>query len=123
MKDIITELFAVRAQIAEIEATQIKPLKVRKIELEGLVFGALEDNGTDAASIKGVGSVTRTESIVPQAEDWNAFYDWVLEDKIRFTLLNKALNAPAYREMVQIEGEVPGIASFTKHSLSVKKSA
>jgi len=123
MKPLIERLFAVRGQIAEIKERQLKELEAEKKDLEGQIFGALEDAGVDATTLKGTGSVSISEQIVPQAEDWDKFYEYVLADKMRFMLLNKALNAPAFREALQIEGEIPGLVPFTKRTLSVRKAA
>ena len=123
MKELIQQLFEVRSQITEIKERQLKDLEAQKKELEAQVFQALEDAGVVATTLKGTGSVSITEQVVPQAEDWDAFYEYVLEDKMRFMLLNKALNAPAFREALNIEGEIPGLTPFTKRTLSVRKAA
>ncbi len=123
MDDLIKQLFEVRRQIDHIKRTQLKDLEAEKKDLEAQVFEALNDLGVDGTTLKGTGTVSITEKIVPQAEDWDKFYEYILEDKMRFTLLNKALNAPSFREALSIEGNIPGLVPFTKRTLSVHKAA
>ncbi len=122
MDELIEKLFVVRSEIDHIKKTHLKDLEASKKELEAQIFEALDDLGVDSTRIKGIGSVGINEQVVPQATDWDAFYEYILEDKIRFMLLNKALNGPAFREALAIEGEVPGLTPFTKRTLSVKKA-
>ena len=123
MDDLIEQLFATRKAIEKIKKGELKDLEASKKELESQIFGQLEELGVDGTKIKGVGSVSINEAIVPQAQDWDAFYEWVLEDKFRFALLNKALNAAAFREQLVIEGDIPGLSSYNRRTLSVKKAA
>lgn len=122
MNELIERLFAVRRQIDEIKKTQLKELEAEKSELEKQIFIQLDELGVDKTSIKGTGTVGINEQIVPQAVDWDKFYDYILEDKVRFMLLNKALNAPSFREALVIEGEIPGLVPFTRRTLSVTKA-
>jgi len=123
MNDLINRLFAVRREIEDIKRIQLKDLEAEKKDLETQVFGALDELGVDGTTIKGMGTVSITEQVVPQAEDWDKFYDYIMEDKMRFMLLNKALNAPSFREALTIEGDIPGLVPYTKRSLSVRKTA
>lgn len=123
MDELITAMFAVKIKIADIKKEHLKPLEEEKKELESQIFDALDEIGVDSTRLKGIGSVGVIETVVPQAEDWDRFYEYIMEDKMRFLLLNKALNGPAFREALTIEGEIPGLVPFTKRTLSVTKAA
>ena len=118
----VEQLFLVRKKIESIKKLELKDLETRKKELEAQIFQSLDDEGIDGTKVNGVGSVSINEAIVPQAEDWDAFYEWVLEDKLRFSLLNRALNAAAFREALNVEGAIPGLSGFNKRTLSVRKA-
>ena len=122
MNELIQQLFDTRQQITDANKV-LTSLKAEKKDLETRVFEQLNELGVDGTKIRGVGSVSITEAIVPQAEDWDAFYDYVMQDKMRFLLLNKALNAATFREALTIEGDIPGLTSYTRRTLSVTKAA
>lgn len=122
MKEQMTELFNIKQEIKLIKSTRLKPLEERAKELEVELLGMLEEQGTDSSRLNGIGSVTKTELVVPQAEDWTAFYEYV-QSTGSFHLLNRALNAAAFRETLQSGEDIPGLVPFTKVSLSVRKAA
>lgn len=115
-------LFEIRNQIAEIKRLGLKPLEEERDELEEVLMAHLGELNVDSIAIKGVGTVGVNESVVPQAEDWDKFYAYLLETG-NFFLLNRALNAASYREAVQIGEDIPGLKPFTKRKLSVRKAA
>lgn len=119
MQDLIQELFQIKSEISLIKRDALKPLEDRKRELEGELMAKLDEQGVDATKIKGVGSVSINEEVVPQAEDWDAFYDFVQSTR-SFHLLNRALNGAAYRETLQTGDEIPGLTPFTRRKLSVR---
>ena len=119
MQDLIQELFSIKSEIALIKKDALKPLEERKKELEQELMARLDEQGVDSTRIKGIGSVTINEEVVPTAEDWDTFYSYVAETG-SFHLLNRALNSAAYRETLQTGEEVPGLASFTRRKLSVR---
>lgn len=119
MNELITRLFAVRAQISEIKKTALKPLETEQDELEQAILEHLEEQGVDSAKIKGIGSVTISEQIVPSVENWDSFYEYIHANKA-FFLLNRAPNAAAFRETLEHGEEIAGVVPFTKRKLSVR---
>lgn len=122
MKNEMQELFNIKMEIALLKQEQLKPLEEKARELEKLLLEKLEENGTDQCAINGLGTISRKEAIVPNAKDWNAIHSFIQETG-SFHLLNKALNAAAYRETVEMGEQVPGIEPFTRVSLSVRKKS
>jgi|AntRauTorckE5430_2_1112549.scaffolds.fasta_scaffold142298_1 hypothetical protein len=120
MKELMSELFQIKKELALIKANSIKPLDDRKRELEIELLNYLENQGTDSARINGLGTISKTEAVMPQAEDWSKLYEHI-QDTGSFHLLNRALNAAAYRETLESGVEVPGIVPFNKVTLSVRK--
>lgn len=121
-KALIEELFRLNAEIADFEAKEIKPRKKRVEELKDELLAHLQEEGVDTTAVRGVGSVAVQSAVVPQVEDWDQFYQYI-RDNNAFFLLNRAPNAAAYREAVNIEGEIPGVKSFTRVTLRTLKSS
>ena len=118
----ITELYMLKAQLAEIKKKEIDPLDARKKELEHEIMSLLDEQGTKSAGVNGVATVSISETIVPTVEDWTSFHAYIRENNA-FFLLNRATNAASYREALGLGNEIPGVTPFTKRSLSVRKAA
>lgn len=116
----IERLFELRAEITEIKKNMLKPLEEEENELKDLLIAHLTQQGVDQTAVRGVGSVSITESVVPSVENWDAFYSYIRENNA-FYMLNRAPNSAAFREVITMGETVPGVAPFTKKNLSVKK--
>ena len=119
MQDLIEELFQLRSEIALVNRDTLKPLETRKKEVEEELMRLLDEAGVDGTKIKGIGSVTVNEEVVPSAEDWSLVYAYIQEHGA-FHLLNRALNAAAYRESLTVGEEIPGLVPFRRKKLSVR---
>ncbi len=66
---------------------------------------------------------TANPQIVPVAEDWEAIYKYIAKGKNRerFDLLQKRLAVTAIRERWENNVKIPGVGSFEKMKLSVRK--
>jgi len=95
------------AQATEIEK-QMKPIETALLELmktQGIEMG----RGTYA-------TFTRKESVVPQVEDWDRFYQYIARNGY-FHLLQKRPTEAACRELFEKNGSIPGVLPFTKVSI------
>lgn len=122
MNELIQELVNVKNQIADIKSEHLKPLESRKQALEQEITEMLDTLGVDQTALRGVATVGINEKVVPQAEDWDQVYRYIQETG-NFFLLNRALNAAAYRELVESEGDVPGLKPFVRRTLSVRTAS
>lgn len=118
-KKLVTELMAVRREIAEIEANHIKPLKERKAVLENYLKATLEVG--EKVSYVGIGSVSMAEETQPSVQDWEALYDYIKENDA-FYLLQRKVNSAPYRELLTMGDELAGVQPVTVRKLSVRKS-
>lgn len=88
---------------------------------EAAVMEILETQGITGAKGK-LGTVSIVESIVPDVQDWDKFYA-MIKKQGWFHLLNRAPNAPAFREALEIKGEAwmekNGVSPFHKKTLSL----
>jgi hypothetical protein len=116
----IDSLYDMRAQRLEIEG-QVKEMKKAESELKQEIINALQDQ-----TLKGAKGDHATAAIkfttVPQAVDWDAIYNYILETG-RFTLLHRRLSSTLWEAIVNEEGDIPGIESVTLADLSITKSS
>ncbi len=61
-------------------------------------------------------TVSRSESLVGQLEDWEALTKYISRTK-NFQLFERRISAAAFRELFEKKGDVPGIKPFTKITL------
>lgn len=89
--------------------------------IEAEVMETLEAQGITGAKGK-LGTVSIIEAIVPDVQDWDKFYAMIKKNGW-FHLLNRAPNAPAFREALEIKGEAwmekNGVTPFHKKTLSL----
>lgn len=89
--------------------------------IEAEVMETLEAQGLAGAKGK-LGTVSIINSIVPDVQDWDKFYAMIKKNGW-FHLLNRAPNAPAFREALELKGEEwmekNGVAPFHKKTLSL----
>ena len=89
--------------------------------IEAEVMETLEAQGLAGAKGK-LGTVSIINSIVPDVQDWDKFYAMIKKNGW-FHLLNRAPNAPAFREALELKGkewmEKNGVAPFHKKTLSL----
>jgi len=108
MDDMLNDLADTRTQLANL-LEQEKTLKSRKLELETQIATTLKNQGIDR-----VGNDTCTVSIktetVPTVENWDFVYQHILDTK-QFELLQKRMSATAYRELLQLGMDLPGVTS------------
>lgn len=81
-------------------------------------------NGIGGSSVKtDHGTVIRTEKVRPAAADWDAFYDWVLQDKGRFEALEKRIKSTFISQfMEENAGQLPpGVNVHREYEVAVRR--
>lgn len=67
-------------------------------------------------------SATLTEQLVPQIENFEEVFAWVLEaPEERAHFLARRVNSAPYKELIATGESVPGVSPYNKQSLSVRK--
>lgn len=120
MNEKIKELFALKAQIDGINAT-LKDLKDAYDSLTVDVLRGLEEAGVDKMALTGVGSVTAKTETVANVQDWDAFFDYIAENRAWY-LLQRRPAVNACREAWTIGDTLPGVVPVELTKLSVAKS-
>lgn len=110
-------LFELREARREFEK-KIKTLMEEYTQYEKKLLDLMEKQETD----KGAGalaSVSISEPIVAQVEDWDAFYKYLSRTKY-FHLLQRRVSDPACRELFEKKGKIPGVTPVKLRKLNLR---
>ncbi len=94
---------------------QVKDLEAQYRELTEKILDRMEKENMPKASGRRA-TVSRSETIVGQLEDWEALTKYIWRTK-NFQLFERRISAAAFRELFEKKGEVPGVKPFTKVTL------
>jgi hypothetical protein len=86
--------------------------------LETEIIGRMQTEGADATSGK-LATGSLSTSVVPQVDSWDLFYTFIHKHKY-YHLLERRPATAAFREMLELKGEVPGVVPFTKTTLNLR---
>ena len=106
MDELLTALTNTRAELKTLQ-TQEKGLKGRKMELEARIASTLEQQRIDRVGNDDC-TVSIKKEVVPTVEDWDQVYQHLIDTK-QFELLQKRMSATAFRELLQMGMNVPGV--------------
>ncbi len=114
---------ALYAKIEEIGRMNesVKQLEAEKRAIEEQLFAGMDDIGTDI--IRGErATISISETVRPQCNDWDKFYAFVNRHKAPH-LLERRIAAGAYKEIKEkLKRDIPGVTEFTQRRLNVRKS-
>jgi len=77
----------------------------------------LDDSGLDKASGK-LASASISSTNVGNVTDWETLYKYIKRTN-NFQLLQRRLSDPAYRELMELKGTVPGVQPFIRKRLNL----
>lgn len=113
----IDRLFTIREKKRLLDAEASK-LEAEYHVLEEQVMDKLEREGSSKAAGKKAG-VSITSGIVANVTDWDAFEKFVKKTGY-FHLFQRRVSEPAFREVLEKKGAVPGATPFTKKKLNLR---
>lgn len=97
-------------------------LKAQAEKIEAHLLNTL--NTSDMQSFKTAhGTVYRQEDILPSASDWNAFYDWVIQNNAIGEALEKRVKKAFIKQyMEEHQNELPpGISAIRQFQVRVRR--
>ena len=106
MDELLNELTQVRTDLKKLQEKE-KGFKGRKMELEAKIVSTLKQQGIDRIGNDSC-TLSIKEVIVPTVEDWDQVYQHLLQTK-QFELIQKRMSATAFRELLQMGMNVPGV--------------
>jgi len=112
LKGIADELAALNAQVTEV--------KRRKNELEAKIIEEMSEVGTTLMRTD-FGTLSVNKNEVPSVQDWAAFEEYIYEHKALY-LLQRRPSATSYREEVKTQGDLPGVETYTKVTVSLSNA-
>lgn len=117
----IDKLHALRDKITA-ENKKVDALKQQKNELEAEIINDMKAHGDLEQASSSKATATRTIQPVPHVTDWERFYRYILKNRALHLLERRPAGA-AYRELMeQRKGRaVPGVETFNKETLSLRK--
>lgn len=114
----IDEMYELRNQKSEYES-KAKKLKDRMDQLEAAIIIRLDKDETTMSRGK-MASAILTEQDIPKVDDWDEYYQYI-HDNEAFHLLQRRPATTACREMLEAGEVIPGVSTFTKRSISLRK--
>ena len=106
MDELLTELTEVRTNLKTLQEKE-RGFKSRKMELEARIVSILKQQGIDRIGNDGC-TVSIKQELVPTVEDWDQVYQYLIQTK-QFELIQKRMSATAFRELLQMGMNVPGV--------------
>ena len=106
MDELLTELTEVRTNLKSLQEKE-RGFKSRKMELEAKIVSTLKQQGIDRVGNDGC-TVSIKEEIVPTVQNWDEVYKYLIQTK-QFELIQKRMSATAFRELLQMGMNVPGV--------------
>lgn len=113
----IDKMWELREKKRALEAS-IKDLDGQIADVESQLMEDMEANGVDKMTGKAA-SVSISSTVVANVEDWDKFLAFIYKTKSGH-LLQRRVSDPAWREMSEIKGVVPGTQPFTKKRLNLR---
>lgn len=108
------QLFKLKAahEVVRKKADEAKA-KVDEAE-KALIDRMLQEGATKGAGK--LGTITLSNAVVPQVENWDDFYAFIHKKKY-YHLLERRPSVSGCREIFEMSGKLPGVVPFVKYSL------
>ena len=117
MGSLIDAIWAERDQKRHLEA-QIKQIEERIAEFQTQLMERMDAEGTDKAQGSKAG-VSISKNVVADVKDWDALWAYIAKNKY-YGLVQRRVTETAYRELLDLGKNVPGVEPFTKRTLNVR---
>ena len=106
--DLLTELAKTKKEIKSIQDSE-KAYKATQRELEAQIVIRMQEQGLDKVS-NDLCTISIKQEIVPTVENWDDVHEHIVKTN-QFELLQKRMSATAYRELIALGMDVPGVKS------------
>ena len=106
--DLLTELAKTKREIKNLQEAE-KLYKKTQRELETQIVIRMQEQGLDKVS-NDLCTISIKQEIVPTVENWDDVHEHIVKTN-QFELLQKRMSATAYRELIALGMDVPGVKS------------
>ena len=117
----INELIEARAKVKDGIAslnTELKELNKEKDDLDYQLLTKLDEQGLSRTA-NDKASVSINQDTVPDVTDWDALYAHIISNQ-DFSLLQRRVSSTAYKELLKLGEEVPGLQPREIRSISFR---
>jgi len=114
----IQEILGIKDVIKDLNK-QVADLKKQQQAAEIEMMELLDEQGVTGTRTK-MFTVTITEAPQPTVTDWDELYKFISKNEA-FGLLQRRVSSTAYREYVNAEEVVPGVETYNKRAISMRK--
>ena len=115
--DLIEQAHQLR-EVIRGDERKVNALKEDFKELSSQIIVQMDEQG--AVRIGGLSAnVSISETDVPTVKDWDLVYDYIKTND-SFYLLQKRMSAAAFRELLNLGHEVPGVEIFKDRKLNLR---
>jgi hypothetical protein len=111
----IDKLAGWKAKKAAIEL-ELKNVEKMIESIEDDIRDSLDATNTMESKSASGNKVEIQESTVPHVEDWDAFYDYIHQNKY-YHMLQKRASVTGYRELLSMGKSVPGVLPYTTRKI------
>lgn len=98
----------------------VKAIDAEYRALETEILERMLAEGADKIGAK-TATASVSKSVVPQVENWDLFYSFIHKHKY-YHMLERRPATAAFREMLELKGDVPGVTPFTKTTLNLRSN-
>lgn len=116
--DLAVQRDALREQMRAVQQEEQR-LKALLDENEAAIIALLDEQGVSRSGV-GPYSMSISETVVGNVENWDSVYEYILTNNA-FHLLQRRLANAAYKEILDGGEAIEGIVPFTKRSLNFRK--
>lgn len=118
---VIAELHSIRTQITE-QGKVVDALKAKRDTIELELLALLKEQGVVRTATQ-THTASITEDVVASVVDWDAFYKYMARENKLYMLQRRPSNTAYRDELDAREGKpIPGVESFTKRGISLRKN-
>lgn len=97
-------------------AKVVDAIEAHIVSVETALLAQLDKEETTNGGGK-LATVSVTESVVPNVQDWDSFYKYIARMKY-YHLLERRPSVTGCRELFETKGAIPGVMPFTKRKLN-----
>ena len=117
LNQLIEQTASVRKEIESLNK-QLKDLNARQDDLDWALMKKMDSEGLSRTSNDSF-TVSVKEEVMPQVEDWEEVYQ-VIRDSGDFSLVQRRVSAAAYRELLKLGEQIPGIKPVTVRKINFR---
>lgn len=106
INELIAQRKKVKDQMTELN-NQLKELRAEQDDLDYALMQKMDTEGLSRTA-NDIATVSISEEVVPDVVDWDLLYQHVI-DTNDFSLIQRRISSTAYRELLKLGEDVPGL--------------